>query len=53
MLQEKVDVLSEPERGEAMRALGTASSRVDSCTARAARSRSELVIMPLGLVDDN
>ena len=46
VLQETVGVLSEPERGAAMRSLGTASRRVASCKIRAARSRSELVIVP-------
>ena len=46
VLQETVGVLSEPERGAAMLALGTASRRVASCKTRAARLRSELVIVP-------
>ena len=52
MLKETVGVLSEPERGAAMQALGTASRRVASCITRATRLRSELVIVPLGLVDE-
>ena len=52
VLQETVGVLSEPERGAAMQALGTASRRVASCITRATRLRSELVIVPLGLVDE-
>ena len=39
MLQETVGVLSEPERGAAMRALGTALRRVASCKMRAVSSR--------------
>ena len=46
MLQETVGVLSEPERGAAMRALGTALRRVASCKMRAVSSRSELAIRP-------
>ena len=46
MLQETLGVLSEPERGATMRALGTASRRVTSCKMRGANSRSELVIVP-------
>ena len=45
-LQETVGVLSEPERGAAILALGTASRRVATCRKRAASSRSELVILP-------
>ena len=52
MLQEKVGVLSEPEHGAAMRALGTASRRVVSCKTRAESSRSELAIVPRGLVEN-
>ena len=50
MLQEIVGVLSEPEIGSAMQALGTASKRVASCITRTESSRSDLVIVPLGLV---
>ena len=46
VLQETVGVLSELERGAAMRALETASRRVASCKTRAASLRSELVIVP-------
>ena len=46
VLQEKVGVLSETERGAIMQALGTASRRVASYKMRAASSRSELVIVP-------
>ena len=46
VLQEIVGVLSEPERGAAMRSLGTASRRVASCKTRVVSSRSELVIVP-------
>ena len=46
VLQETVSGLSEPECGASMGALGTASRRVASCRIRAARSRSELVIVP-------
>ena len=53
MLQETVGVLSEPERGAAIQAMGTALRRVASCRKRAASSISELAIVPLGLVDDN
>ena len=52
MLQETVRVLSEPDCGTAMLALGTASRRVASCKMRAASSRSEFVIVPWGLVED-
>ena len=46
VLQETVGVLSEPERGATILALGTALRRVASCRTRAASSRSELVILP-------
>ena len=49
MLQEKVGMLLEPKRSAAMRDLGTASTRVASCRTRLESSRSELVIVPLGL----
>ena len=52
VLQETVGVLSEPERGAAILALGTASRREASCKKRAARSRTELVIVPWGLVEE-
>ena len=52
VLQETVGVLSGPERGTAMRALGTDLRRVTSCKTRAAGLRSELVIVPWGLVKD-
>ena len=52
MLQYTVGVLSEPERGADMRAFGDASRRVASCRTREAISRSELVIVPCGLVDE-
>ena len=52
VLQEMVRVLSEPERGAAIQALGTASRRVASCRTRAAVLRSELVIVSCGLVDE-
>ena len=45
VIQETVGVLSEPERGANMQALGTASRRVASCRMRVASSESELVIM--------
>ena len=51
VLQKTVGVLSEPERGAAMQALGIASRRVASCRTRAASLRFELVIAPCGLVD--
>ena len=50
VLKETVRVLSEPERGTAMLALGTASRRVASCKTKAASSISEIVIVPWGLV---
>ena len=46
VLKDTVGVLSEPERGAAMRAFGTSLRRVASCKIRAASSRSELVIVP-------
>ena len=52
VLQEKVGVLIEPERGDAMLALGTASRRVASYKTRAASSISEFVIVPWALVED-
>ena len=52
MLQEAVGVLSEPECGASMLALGNALGRVAYCITRAASSRSELVILPYGLVDE-
>ena len=52
VLQETVGVFSEPERGAAILAVGAASRRVASCKMRAASSRSELVILPWGLVED-
>ena len=52
MLQEKVGLLSEPERGDAMLALGTASKTVASYKTRAASSISEFVIVPWGLVEN-
>ena len=52
MLQEKLGVLSEPECGAAMQALGDPSRRVASYKTRAARSRSDLVIVPWRLVKD-
>ena len=39
-------MLYEPERGEAMQALETASRRVASYKTREASSKSELMIMP-------
>ena len=51
-LQERVGMLSKPERGAAMRALGTATSRMASCRMKAVRFRSELVIVTLGLAYD-
>ena len=48
VLQEKVGVLSEPEHGDAMLALGTASRRVASYKTRAASLISEFVIVPWG-----
>ena len=50
MLQETVGVLSEPERGADMQALGNALRRVDSCRTMEESSRSDLVIVLLGLV---
>ena len=52
VLKETFDVLSEPERGAVMKALGTASRMVASCKKRTTELRSELVIVPLGLVDE-
>ena len=52
VLQETVGGLSEPERSAAVQALGDASRRVDSCKTRVASSKSELVIVPWGLVED-
>ena len=52
VLQEIVDVLSEPEYGAAMRALGTASRRVASCRTRAASFLSNLVIAMCGLANN-
>ena len=45
VLQETVGVLSEPEHGEAMQALGTALRRVASCRTGAASSRYEFMIV--------
>ena len=45
VLQEMVEVLSDPERGAAMCASGTAARVVASCRTSAANSRSELVIV--------
>ena len=52
MLQETVGVLSDPESRAAILALETASRRVASYKTRAVSSRSELVIVPWGLVKD-
>ena len=46
MLQETVGVFSDPERGAARLASGTAMIRVASWRTSAASSRSELVIVP-------
>ena len=46
VLQETVGVLSESERGVAMRALGTAPMSLASYKTRVAISRSEFVIAP-------
>ena len=46
VLQEMVGMLSKPERGAYMQALGTALRRVDSCRTRAASSRYEFMIVP-------
>ena len=47
VLQETVGVLSDPERGAAIRASGNATRRVVLWRMRAASSRSEFVIVPL------
>ena len=52
VFQETVGVLSESECGASMQVLGTDSRRVASFRMRAARSRSELAIVPLGLVNE-
>ena len=52
VLQGAVGVLSEPGRGAAIGALGTALRRVASCKTRATSLRSELVIVTLRLVED-
>ena len=51
VLQETVGVLSEPDRGAAMKDLRTASRRVASCKMRAVSLRSELAIVLCGLIN--
>ena len=46
VLQETVGVLSKPEHGASMQALGTASRSLASCKTRSASLRLELVIVP-------
>ena len=50
MLHKMVGVLSDLDRGAAMRASGTVTRRVDSWRTRVASSRLELVIWPSRLV---
>ena len=52
MLQNKVGVLSDPERGATILASGTAASRVTSWRTSAASSRLELVIYPSLFVEE-
>ena len=52
MLQETVGVFSDPERGAARLASGTAMIRVASWRTSAASSRSELVIVPSLFVEE-
>ena len=53
VLKETFGMLSEPERGTSIRALVNSSRRVASFITRAESLRSELVIVPLGLADEN
>ena len=52
MLQETVQVLSDPERGVASLASGTAGSMVASWRTSVASFRSELVIVPSLFVEE-
>ena len=52
MLQETVGVLSDPERGAASLASGTAASRVASWRKSAVSSRSKFVIVPSLFVEE-
>ena len=52
VLHMTVDMLSEPDRGVAMRSAGTADRRVDLWRTREASSRLDFVRVPLRFVHD-
>ena len=53
MLHKRVGMLSDPERGVAMRTVGTITRRVALWIIRVAILRSEFFIVPLIFLDEN